>query len=116
MKKQNGPHQGPRGFPSLPLACAPQPPSTLPRWDIPAVFFPGSIFLCSHWFLLILLPTPHSLEILAGQPGSSAGIPSTTVLLCRSSKQMLPPTCASLCCFTVHMSSAGPGWGDESGT
>lgn len=32
-------HQGPRGFPSLPLAHAPQTPSTLPRWDIP-IFFP----------------------------------------------------------------------------
>lgn len=96
------PHQGPRGFPSLPLAVLPRSPLLFPDGT-----FQRGIFLCSHWFFPVRQSTPHSLGTLAGQPGNSAEGESATVPWCRSRSSLLFPGCAILCSFTCHSKVPG---------
>lgn len=83
--KQNAPSEF-QGFPKPAMGLYPPALLHFPQMGHSSL---GGLFLCSHWFFLVRQPTPHSLGMLAAQPGSSAGVPATCHLAVPESSRLL---------------------------
>lgn len=84
----------------------PSPPPPFQAGTFQWFSSPEGTFLCSHWLFLILLPTPHSLDIHAGPPGSSAACVTSHSGTVRVQKAAAPSyTCSLHHCSTIHISS-----------